>query len=758
MTGLVLNQEYTFLEADLPDGWENTRLSCSIGDTPVVDRNPTRPGVQFLISEPGLAFTCGATNVASSGRLQVVKSVEDFDGDWSFDFDLVDQDDDAASTSFTLDQDRPRYVDPDLLPGDTYELSEVVPDGWVSTTVCTVRHSDGTTTQSTGPWTIEPGDDISCDVVNDADRGHLSVDKSVEQVTVLEGNRVQVVYQVTVVSASEFDEPYELTDTLQFGPGLDIGSATVSSGDAATNPGWDGVDDVVVTDGEQTLAAGATHTYTVTVVAGLPVGTAVDAEALDCDLADEEDGTGLLNSATITFFGGASDSDDDCAPPPTPPTLVKAAHLVDVNGDGYGNVGESISWTFVVGNPGVVPLENITIDDPTLAAFDPAVTITCDPTTIAPGTQTTCTSTPHVLTASEVATGNLHNVATALGTPPDSDTPLESPPDDTDTPLLPPLQLVKSAHLGDTNGDGVGNPGESISWSFLVTNPATVAVSNIVIDDPLLKSLGVSLTCPDDELAAGASMTCTSSPYTITAADATAGSIHNVATATGKVPPTCPDCDPPVVVTPPSDTDTPTGHVPALAITKSAILGDTNGNGKAEPGETITFRFLVSNAGTGELVDIAVNDPMLSAAGITVTCPSPSLAAGASMNCESTAYTITAADVTAGRVHNTATASGTPADCVEPEAGSAGRSGFARPRQAAVCEPVVSPPSETDTPINVPVPPTTLPPAPTTTVPLGELPKTGGDPSPVVTWALTLLVGGVGLLAIARRRKARAVQ
>ena len=41
---------------------------------------------------------------------------------------------------------------------------------------------------------------------------------------------------------------------------------------------------------------------------------------------------------------------------------------------------------------------------------------------------------PHVITAADVNAGNVHNVATGHGTPP-GDTPIDSPPDTTDTPV-----------------------------------------------------------------------------------------------------------------------------------------------------------------------------------------------------------------------------------------------------------------------------------------------------------------------------------
>ncbi len=46
----------------------------------------------------------------------------------------------------------------------------------------------------------------------------------------------------------------------------------------------------------------------------------------------------------------------------------------------------------------------------------------------------------------------------------------------------------------------------------------------------------VTVTCPTGDLAPGASLTCTSSAYTVTQADVDAGSVANTATAHGLTP------------------------------------------------------------------------------------------------------------------------------------------------------------------------------------------------------------------------------
>ena len=178
-------------------------------------------------------------------------------------------------------------------------------------------------------------------------------------------------------------------------------------------------------------------------------------------------------------------------------------------------------------------------------------------------------------------------------------------------------------------------------------------------------------------------MDCTSSAYVVTQADVDAGSVDNSATASG-TPPTGPP-----VVTPPSTTTTPTPTTPGLTLVKSAaITEDANGDDLAGVGDEITFTFTVHNAGQVTLHDVSVADQLVAPAGpaVTVTCPAGDLAPGADLVCTSSVYVVTQADVDAGSVRNSATASGTP----------------------PTGPPVVSPPSTTTTPTPTPAPGLTL--------------------------------------------------
>ncbi|EED6225790.1 DUF11 domain-containing protein, partial [Salmonella enterica subsp. enterica serovar Haifa] len=180
---------------------------------------------------------------------------------------------------------------------------------------------------------------------------------------------------------------------------------------------------------------------------------------------------------------------------------------VDVNGNGLTDAGDTIAYTFTVTNTGNVPLEDITVDDPKVGA------VTCDVTTLAPGEAANCTAEPYAITQADVDAGSADNTATATGTPP-GEPAVPSEPDTTNTPAdqVPSLLFDKTAGTPvDVNGNGLTDAGDTIAYTFTVTNNGTVTITDIVVNDPMV---GV-VTCDTMTLAPGEVANCTAEPYTI---------------------------------------------------------------------------------------------------------------------------------------------------------------------------------------------------------------------------------------------------
>jgi len=98
-------------------------------------------------------------------------------------------------------------------------------------------------------------------------------------------------------------------------------------------------------------------------------------------------------------------------------------------------------------------------------------------------------------------------------------------------------------------------------------------------------------------------------------------------------------------------------EIPAVAIVKTVVLNDDNGNGFAEAGETLTYNFAITNTGNVALEKIMVSDPL---PGIVMNGGPINLAVGETDNSSITGtYTLSQADVDSGSISNQATVSGT---------------------------------------------------------------------------------------------------
>ena len=320
-------------------------------------------------------------------------------------------------------------------------------------------------------------------------------------------------------------------------------------------------------------------------------------------------------------------------------TLDKTAQVpVDANADGRLDAGDTVTYGFALTNTGTVTLTGVRVDDSRVAA-------SCRTTTLAPGVGTTCTGV-YVLTQADLDAGAVRNTATATGTGPDGTT-ATSAPDSTDTTLAArsglSLGLTASAPV-DTNGSGRVDAGDTVTYTFVVTNTGTRSVTGAAVTE----SLPPGVTCPTTALEPGESTTCTVA-YVLTQADLDAGSVTNTATASGTDSAGAP------VGAPGRSVTTPLPETAALALTLAVgTPTDANGNGVTDAGDRLPYTFTVTNTGSVTLTGTAVGDTLPG----DPTCVATTLAPGASTTC-TTVHVITQAEVDAGQVVDAGTATAT---------------------------------------------------------------------------------------------------
>jgi gliding motility-associated-like protein/uncharacterized repeat protein (TIGR01451 family) len=178
----------------------------------------------------------------------------------------------------------------------------------------------------------------------------------------------------------------------------------------------------------------------------------------------------------------------------------------------------------------------------------------------------------------------------------------------------PAIEITKEGTYDDTDKNGATNVGDTIKYTFVVSNTGNVPLINVTVTDPLVTVLGGPIT-----LAVGASNSTTfTATYSITQTDIDAGAVYNLATATGTPPigdpvkETSTDPNPctgvscaPVIPSCLDCTITNLPQNPAIEVIKTA-----NVTNYATVGEEIVYTIKVKNTGNVILYNIRVTDPL----------------------------------------------------------------------------------------------------------------------------------------------------
>ena len=630
--------------------------AVSLTDVTVADPKVGAVDCATATLAPGASVTCTASYTITqddvdAGTVDNTATATDPDGTG------LDPVTDTTSTptstvaALTLDKQAGTPVDADgsgrVDAGDTIAYAFVLTNtGAVTLTDVTVADPEVTAVDCP-VTTLAPGATTTCTAAYtitqaDVDRGTVD-NTATATATAPGGDAVAARPDSTTTPTSDVAT---LTLDKQAGTPADVnGSERVDAGDTlaytfvVTNTGARTLTELMVDDPKTgpvdcptaTLAPGASTTCMVTypitqtdVDAGTVANTAV-ASATNPEGNRTEVAIDSTTTQTSTVTSVALDK--------------RAADPVDVNGNGRVDTGDTIDYTFLLTNTGAVTLTDVTVADPKTGPVD------CPTATLAPGASTSCTVS-YAITQDDVDAGTVDNTATATATAPDG-TLLTPVADSTSTPTSTVAALTLDKEAGtpvDADSNGRVDAGDTIAYAFVLTNTGAVTLTDVAVQDGRVEPVDCAVTT----LAPGATTTCTAS-YAITQADVDAGTVDNTATASA----TAPNGD--AAATGPDSTSTPTSDVATLTLDKQAgTPTDVDDDSRVDAGDTIDYRFLLTNTGAVTLTDVAVDDPKTG----TVACPTTTLTPAASTTCTVT-YTITQADVDAGTVANTAVASAT---------------------------------------------------------------------------------------------------
>ncbi len=299
------------------------------------------------------------------------------------------------------------------------------------------------------------------------------------------------------------------------------------------------------------------------------------------------------------------DSDDETVLTEHKPAidLVKSGTYVDTNSDGIFNPGDQITYIFAITNTGNVTLSNITL-------IDPSITVNGVPIpTLDPGASDNTTfSGTYILTQADIDAGTFTNTATATGRFRDdqySDT-------DSDTQNFASsqnIELLKDGTYNDTDGNGICNPGDQITYRFTVINNGNVTLTNVTVTDnnPQVIITGTPIV----SLAPGqTNNTAYTGVYTLTQADINAGIFSNTATASGIYNN--------VANTDTDDDEQRLTRIPEISTVKT--FTDINGNPAltqySSLNDVINYTITVQNTGNVTITQVSVSDNNADAASV----------------------------------------------------------------------------------------------------------------------------------------------
>jgi uncharacterized repeat protein (TIGR01451 family) len=306
-------------------------------------------------------------------------------------------------------------------------------------------------------------------------------------------------------------------------------AATVDAGEQIgfrieiTNNGIGTAKDVVVTDA---LPTNAGLTWSINGGSGKQF-CSISAGVLTCDFGDmvagaeykvhitsDTDATtcgSVDNTATATVSNGEGDSDGASENVNCPPIGID----IQKDGPGLAHVGDTVTYSFTVQLTQDETLSNVTVTDPNCNEGAPIYLSGDDGDSVLEPGEVWSYTCVHLATAGDP--DPLPNTATVQGTAADGRTATDS--DDHSVDLIhPAIQIVKTVDPKS------GNPGDTVTYTYVVTNMGDTTLSDISVDDDVIGHIGDIA-----QLAPGASVTLTKN-FVLPSGDP---EVTNVGTATG---------------------------------------------------------------------------------------------------------------------------------------------------------------------------------------------------------------------------------
>jgi len=381
-------------------------------------------------------------------------------------------------------------------------------------------------------------------------------------------------------------------------------------------------------------ATGNTFTLSADLLTGDEVSLVVNGK-----VAAGYSGLSLVNQVSLTAPAGTNDPENTNNQSSVTTPLLKGG-IALVKKGALSADGNQITYTFTITNTGDVTINDIVLVDSKLA-----LTKTL-PGTLAAGASLTYNEV-YTLTQGDKDAGKVSNTASVTAKTPAGNTVTDisgsgrSNDTPTETPVLssPSFTFTKVATSVGTKA------GESIDYTFTITNTGSTTLSNLVLSDAAANA-GSIQPASIATLAPGASINAVAK-HTLTQSEVNSGSFTNQATVKvtdSKGNTITQLSDDPATTAPNDPTVTKLVPSPAYTLTKAAA------NTATKAGDVINYNITFKNTGNVTLTDIALTDAnadagSLTPANITRVLPGETVSISAK-------HTVKQSDVNAGGFSN----------------------------------------------------------------------------------------------------------
>lgn len=386
---------------------------------------------------------------------------------------------------------------------------------------------------------------------------------------------------------------------------------------------------------------------------------AIDAGGFDNTVtAVAEDQEGLPVSGT--------DSSEDVILNDLPMIAVVKTAAIDDGGDGSLDVGDTITYTYVVSNTGNVTVLDITLAEtgfdgtgtppsPLLSAGGSAIGGNASLPDLPVGSGTITYTATYGVTQEDLDAGTISNQAVASGVSPSGDPAEDTSDDNSNLPnasdptvtVLPTTASMVVEKRADTNS--LQSPpmvGDPVRFTITVSNTGNLTLTAPVLTDTLRDADGLPLALDQAPQLTGGDVNSNGSldvgetwsyqarfDLTQQAIDAEGISNSVRAVATDLAGNTVNDISDDDAGASDSSGDgnaendptaVPITGAPGIALLKTATLND-GGDGSVDVSDTITYVYTVSNTGTQTLFDVTIAETSFSGTG---TAPVPAYVSG----------------------------------------------------------------------------------------------------------------------------------